>query len=80
MSVMKRELFFVEATLCTVCMVSCQPTPKGEMAYPHKPVTSAQVPSTKVQKVFEDGILYILRNGEKYDATGKRVSEKLDIE
>ena len=29
-----------------------------------------------VQKVFEDGILYILRNGEKYDATGKRVSEK----
>ncbi len=30
----------------------------------------------KVQKVFEDGILYILRNGEKYDATGKRVSEK----
>ena len=34
MSVMKRELFFVVATLCTVCMVSCQPTPKGEMAYP----------------------------------------------
>ena len=31
---MKRELFFVVATLCTVCMVSCQPTPKGEMAYP----------------------------------------------
>ncbi len=39
-------------------------------------VRSDQVPSTKVQKVFEDGILYILRNGEKYDATGKRVSEK----
>ena len=39
-------------------------------------VSSDQVPSTKVQKVFEDGILYILRNGEKYDATGKRVSEK----
>ena len=39
-------------------------------------VPSDQVPSTKVQKVFEDGILYILRNGEKYDATGKRVSEK----
>ena len=31
---MKKELFFVVATLCTVCMVSCQPTPKGEMAYP----------------------------------------------
>ena len=39
-------------------------------------VPSDQVPSTKVQKVFEDGILYIFRNGEKYDATGKRVSEK----
>ena len=39
-------------------------------------VPSDQVPSTKVQKVFENGILYILRNGEKYDATGKRVSEK----
>ena len=39
-------------------------------------VPSDQVPSTKVQKVFEDGILYIIRNGEKYDATGKRVSEK----
>ena len=34
------------------------------------------VQGIKVQKVFEDGILYILRNGEKYDATGKRVSEK----
>ncbi|MBQ9427288.1 MAG: hypothetical protein IJU36_06625, partial [Paludibacteraceae bacterium] len=34
------------------------------------------VQGVKVQKVFEDGILYILRNGEKYDATGKRVSEK----
>ena len=34
------------------------------------------VQGTKVQKVFEDGILYILRNGEKYDASGKRVSEK----
>ena len=34
------------------------------------------VQDIKVQKVFEDGILYILRNGEKYDATGKRVSEK----
>ena len=34
MSVVKRELFFVVATLCTVCMVSCQPTPKNEMAYP----------------------------------------------
>ena len=31
---MKKELFFVVATLCAVCMVSCQPTPKGEMAYP----------------------------------------------
>ena len=31
---MKKELFFVVATLCTVCMVSCQPTPKSEMAYP----------------------------------------------
>ena len=39
-------------------------------------VPSDQVPSTKVQKVFEDGILYIIRNGEKYDTTGKRVSEK----
>ena len=39
-------------------------------------VPSDQVPSTKVQKVFENGIMYILRNGEKYDATGKRVSEK----
>ena len=27
-------------------------------------------------KLLENGILYILRNGEKYDATGKRVSEK----
>ena len=34
------------------------------------------VQGIKVQKVFEDGILYILRNGEKYDATGKRVSGK----
>ena len=34
------------------------------------------VQGIKVQKVFEDGILYIERNGEKYDATGKRVSEK----
>ena len=34
------------------------------------------VQGIKVQKVFEDGILYIIRNGEKYDATGKRVSEK----
>lgn len=34
------------------------------------------VQGIKVQKVFKDGILYILRNGEKYDATGKRVSEK----
>ena len=31
---MKRELFFVVAALCTVCMVSCKPAPKGEMAYP----------------------------------------------
>ena len=28
------------------------------------------------RKLIIDGILYILRNGEKYDATGKRVSEK----
>ena len=34
------------------------------------------VQGIKVQKVFEDGILYIERNGEKYDATGKRVSEQ----
>lgn len=39
-------------------------------------VPSDQVPSTKVRKVLIDGILYIERNGEKYDATGKRVSEK----
>ena len=31
---MKKELFFVAAALCAVCMVSCQPTPKGEMSYP----------------------------------------------
>ena len=31
---MKKELFFVAAALCTVCMVSCQQTPKGEMSYP----------------------------------------------
>ena len=31
---MKKELFFVAAALCTVCMVSCQPTPKSEMSYP----------------------------------------------
>lgn len=30
----------------------------------------------KARKVIENGILYILRNGEKYDATGKRLSEK----
>ena len=36
------------------------------------------VQGDKVQctKVVHNGILYILRNGEKYDATGKRVSEK----
>ena len=28
------------------------------------------------RKIFINGILYIFRNGEKYDATGKRVSEK----
>ena len=39
-------------------------------------VPSDQVPSTKVRKVLIDGILYIERNGEKYDATGKRVTEK----
>ena len=39
-------------------------------------VPGDQVPSTKVRKVLIDGILYIERNGEKYDATGKRVSEK----
>ena len=31
---MKKELFFVAAALCAVCMVSCRPAPKGEMAYP----------------------------------------------
>ena len=35
-----------------------------------------EVPSTKVRKVLIDGILYIERNGEMYDVTGKRVSEK----
>ncbi len=40
---MKRELFFVVAALCMACIVACQQTPKGEMSYPHKPVTSAQV-------------------------------------
>ncbi|MBR4263610.1 MAG: hypothetical protein IKQ48_03445, partial [Paludibacteraceae bacterium] len=39
-------------------------------------VRSDDVRSTKVRKVLIDGILYIERNGEKYDATGKRVSEK----
>ena len=34
MSVMKRELFFVVAALCMLCMVACRQTPKGEMAYP----------------------------------------------
>ena len=28
------------------------------------------------RKILINGILYIERNGEKYDATGKRVSEK----
>ena len=27
------------------------------------------------RKVMEDGILYILRNGEKYDATGKKLTK-----
>ena len=31
---MKRELFFVVAALCMLCMVACRQTPKGEMAYP----------------------------------------------
>ena len=39
-------------------------------------VQGDNVQEPKVKKVFENGILYILRNGEKYDATGKRVSEK----
>ena len=39
-------------------------------------VRSDDVRSTKVRKVLIDGILYIERNGEKYDATGKRVTEK----
>ena len=39
-------------------------------------VQGDNVQCTKVRKVLIDGILYIERNGEKYDATGKRVSEK----
>ena len=39
-------------------------------------VQGDNVQCTKVRKVLIDGILYIIRNGEKYDATGKRVSEK----
>ena len=39
-------------------------------------VQGDDVQCTKVRKVLIDGILYIERNGEKYDATGKRVSEK----
>ena len=39
-------------------------------------VQGDNVRSTKVRKVLIDGILYIERNGEKYDATGKKVSEK----
>ena len=31
---MKKELLFLIMALCAVCMVSCQQTPKGEMAYP----------------------------------------------
>ncbi|MBQ7259384.1 MAG: LamG domain-containing protein, partial [Paludibacteraceae bacterium] len=32
--------------------------------------------SSTAQKVIEDGVLYIIRNGKKYDATGKRTSDK----
>jgi len=32
--------------------------------------------STTVRKVIKDGILYILRNGKMYDATGRRVLDK----
>ena len=32
--------------------------------------------SDKAEKVLIDGILYIERNGEMYDVTGKRVPEK----
>ena len=31
---MKKELLFLIMALCAVYMVSCQPTPKGEMSYP----------------------------------------------
>ena len=34
------------------------------------------VQGDNVRKVFENGIMYIIRNGEKYDATGKHLTEK----
>ncbi len=36
-------------------------------------ITDDQSQITNTRKIFRDGILYILRNGEKYDATGKKL-------